>query len=92
MLSAPYARVGTGRGSGWYGGRVCTVKVFVMGSGIKHLLEVKEALCGAQLKGFQLHSETDKDYDADDESEHSEKNINLISYNALTDYTRIPQS
>ena len=57
MLSAPYARLGTGRGHGSYGGRVCTIKVSVMGSR-KHMLEVEQAFGSAQLTNLQLHHES----------------------------------
>ena len=50
-MSSPYCRAGTGRGSGWYGGRVCTIEVSVIGP-LSHLEKVRYSLGSAHLSGL----------------------------------------
>lgn len=59
-MSSPFSRAGTGRGSGWYGGKVCTIKVSVVGP-LSCLGKVHNALCSAPLTRLQLHSDVDTD-------------------------------
>ena len=59
-MSGFYHRSGTGRAPGWYGGRVCTIEVRLMGP--CHRLEaVRSALGGAKLTDLNIRDSTDND-------------------------------
>ena len=54
---SPCAKSGTGRGSGWYGARVCTIEVFVVGPRQRHG-EVQDVLDGAELAKLKFNTES----------------------------------
>ena len=65
VTSVPYARRGTGRASSWYGGRVCSIKVSVVGP--SHRKEdVRGSLIGAPLTDLNFIDHKVNDYNEQD--------------------------
>lgn len=59
-MSLPFSRAGTGRASGWYGSRVCSIEVSVVGP-LSRLPYVRNALDNAPLLRLQFNKVTHTD-------------------------------